>query len=138
MPKNNDKILVPRNRDFSNLLFAQDVTEFAELVTAQPPTLPVNAYTNTIVQALEAAGYKFIAASMKQPKADKVRVFKDYLDKADLNDDVRYSMAMMQPEYETRYQFYKDMVSVWFRDGIGAYVCTLDQVVKFQTGIWRK
>lgn len=138
MPKNNDKILVPRNRDFSNLLFAQDVTEFAELVTAQPPTLPVNAYTASIVEALEAAGYKFIAASMKQPKADKMRVFASYLDKADLSDDVRYSMAMMEPEYETRYEFYKDMVSVWFRDGIGVYVCTLDQMVKFQTGIWRK
>ena len=138
MPKNNDKILVPRNRDFSNLVLAEDVTAFAELETAQPPTLPVSAYTNTIVQALEAAGYKFIAASMKQPKADKMRVFKSYLDKADLSDDVRYSMAMMEPEYETRYEFYKDMVSVWFRDGIGAYVCTLDQMVKFQTGIWRK
>ena len=139
MSNNNGKTLVPRNRDFSNFVFADDLTEFAELETAQPPTLPVSAYTGVIVAKLQAAGYNIIAQSMKDPRPVKIRIFETYLTKADLNDDVRYSMAMMQPDEDcSRYEMYKGMTSPCKYDGIGAYVCNLDQVVKFHTGIWRK
>ena len=137
MPKNNDKILVPRNRDFSNLLFAQDVTEFAEMDTAIPPSLPIGIYTNTIVAKLLAAGYKHIAKSMENPTSSKTRMFRTWIKDAKLTEAERYALATMNDEDESRWQVGQLFVRLDFEEGVGCYDCNLERIVRVNVGLWR-
>ena len=140
MNKNNDKkkVLVPRDRSFSNLLFAADVTEFAELDTAAvPPSLPIGIYTNTIVAKLLAAGYKHIAKSMEEPTTSKTRMFRTWIKDAKLTEEEKYALATMNDEDESRWQVGQLFVRLDVEEGVGSYDCDLERIVRVNVGLWR-
>jgi hypothetical protein len=135
-----NKVLVPRNRSFSDLLFAADVTEFAELDTITPPSLPVSAFVSTIVAKLEKAGYKHIARSMEEPSSSKTRMFRTWLRDAHLTEEERYALATMNDEDETRWdvgQLFVKLQEVEDEGGVHCYECNLERVVRVNVGLWR-
>ena len=135
-----NKVLVPRNRSFSDLLFAADVTEFAELDTITPPSLPVSAFVSTIVAKLEKAGYKHIAKSMQEPTSPKTRMFRTWIKDAKLSDEERYALATMNDEDETRWdvgQSFVKLEEVEDEGGVRCYECNLERVVRVNVGLWR-
>ena len=135
--KNNDKkkVLVPRNRDFSNLVFAQDVTEFAELETVCPPALPVSCFLGTIVASLEKAGYKVISAAVQaDPTASKAKSFKSWLVKAEVSDAARYALQMQDDNTGNNDWDNAHWVATWSK----GYTPDVKTVIRFNTGGWRK
>ena len=134
------KVLIPRDRSFSNMLFAADVTEHAELDTVTPPSLPIGVYTNAIVAKLQKAGYKHIARSMEEPSSSKTRMFRTWLRDAHLTEEERYALATMNDEDETRWdvgQLFVKLQEVEDEGGVHCYECNLERVVRVNVGLWR-
>jgi hypothetical protein len=135
MPNNNNKVLVPRNRDFSNYVLADDVTEFAELDVACPPALPASVYVSTIVATLEKAGYKIIAAAVsKNPTSSKAKAFKAWLNKANVSDEARYALLMQDDEMGNSDYDNAHWIASWSK----GYCPCVKTVIRFNTGSWRK